>query len=245
MSNTATGYVFDENGYYKNTCLVQKIDENYLIPKDTTLTAPTVKDGYFSRYVDNAWTLEKIPTSCKEAIKLNYSCTANSPDAHQRALKAIIEKLVNAESDVYKTVIDSDMNMTIEAIPEKTLDEVKSEKLTELDSIAGQFDQYKCDSMYITSSLGYRFNADIRSQTNMQGLIDVLTDDTVTQYKDYDNEFRTLTKNNLTLIKNEAIANGQELYSQKWNYQTKINACTTIDEVNAITIEFVMKDFSK
>ena len=128
---------------------------------------------------------------------------------------------------------------------EKTLDELKAEKLEALTAYAGQFDQYKCDDMYVTSSIGgYKFNADIRSQTNMQGLIDVLADDATTLYKDYDNEFRTMTKADLAVLKSEGLQNGQYLYQQKWTLQTKINACTSKEELDAIEIKFEMMEFN-
>ena len=127
---------------------------------------------------------------------------------------------------------------------EKTLDELKSEKLESLSDYANQFDQYKCDKMYVISSVGgYKFNTDIRSQTNIQGLIDMMTDET-TLYRDYDNEFRTLTKAELTTLKNECLLNGQHLYQQKWDLQSKINACKSVEELDAIEIKFEMLDFS-
>lgn len=131
------------------------------------------------------------------------------------------------------------------ASKEKTLDELKAEKLEALTAYAGQFDQYKCDDMYVTSSIGgYKFNADSRSQTNMQGLIDVLADDASTLYKDYDNAFRTMTKADLAVLKSECLQNGQYLYQQKWTLQTKINACTSKEELDAIEIKFEMLEFN-
>lgn len=124
-------------------------------------------------------------------------------------------------------------------------EKAKADKLAELSSVAGQYDQYKCDDMYVTSSIGgYKFNADIRSQTNMHGLIDVLADDTTTLYKDYDNEFRTMTKADLAVLKSECLQNGQYLYQQKWTLQTKINACTSKEELDAIEIKFEMLEFN-
>lgn len=128
---------------------------------------------------------------------------------------------------------------------DELLEKAKAEKLAELDSIASQFDSYKCDDMYITSSVGgYRFNADIRSQTNLQGLISVLDDTQTTLYKDYDNEFRSLNKAQMQKIFSECILNGQNLYRIKWETQSKINVCTTLEEVQAIEIDFPMSDFS-
>ena len=129
--------------------------------------------------------------------------------------------------------------------PSQPLEELKAEKLEALTAYAGQFDHYKCDDMYVTSSIGgYKFNADIRSQTNMQGLIDVLADDATTLYKDYDNEFRTMTKADLVVLKSECLQNGQYLYQQKWTLQTKINACTSKEELDAIEIKFEMLEFN-
>ena len=100
--------------------------------------------------------------------------------------------------------------------------------------------------MYITSSIGgYHFNADIRSQTNLQGLISVLDDVKTIAYKDYDNEFQSLTKEQMQIILSECILNSQNLYKQKWDYANKIKACKTVKELDAIEIKFEMLDFSK
>lgn len=151
--------------------------------------------------------------------------------------------------DVEQSEVDNQWYLTAKCphySNEEKLNNAKTAKLAELDSITSQFDSYKCDSMFVTSSVGgYRFNADIRSQTNLQGLISVLDDSQTTLYKDYDNEFRTLNKEQMQTIFNECILNGQNFYATKWKYQAQINACTSIDEVNAIEIVFEMMDFSK
>ena len=121
----------------------------------------------------------------------------------------------------------------------------KSEKLTELNTIASRYDSYKCDDMYITSSVGgYRFNADSRSQTNLRGLISVLDDVKSVAYKDYDNVFQSLNKEQIQIIFSECILNGQNLYKQKWDYAEKIKTCETIEELNSIEFNFTMMNFS-
>ena len=128
---------------------------------------------------------------------------------------------------------------------EKTLDELKTAKLNELNTIASRYDSYKCDDMYITSSVGgYRFNADSRSQTNLRGLISVLDDVKSVAYKDYDNEFQSLNKEQIQIIFSECILNGQNLYKQKWDYAEKIKTCETIEELNSIEFNFTMMNFS-
>ena len=128
---------------------------------------------------------------------------------------------------------------------EKTLSELKSEKLNELNTIASRYDSYKCNDMYITSSVGgYRFNADSRSQTNLRGLISVLDDVKTVAYKDYDNVFQSLNKEQMQIIFSECILNGQNLYKQKWDYSEKIRTCETIEELNSIEFNFTMMNFS-
>ena len=150
--------------------------------------------------------------------------------------------------DVEQSEVDGQWYLTSKCphyTDEEKLEKVKAAKLAELSAYAGKFDQYKCDEMYVTSSIGgYKFNADIRSQTNMQGLIDVLDEGTTTLYKDYDNEFRTITKADLAVLKSECLQNGQYLYQQKWTLQTKINACTSKEELDAIEIKFEMLEFN-
>ena len=143
------------------------------------------------------------------------------------------------------TVVNDDGSITFTAPKEKSLSELKSEKLNELNTIASRYDSYKCDDMYITSSVGgYRFNADSRSQTNLRGLISVLDDVKSVAYKDYDNEFQSLNKEQMQIIFSECILNGQNLYKQKWDYAEKIKTCETIEELNSIEFNFTMMNFS-
>ena len=87
-------------------------------------------------------------------------------------------------------------------------------------------------------------NGDRRTRSNIQDLITYQPTDNVI-YRDYENIERTLTKDELKIILKEHVVNGQMLYNQKWEYEAKINACTTIEELNAIEIKFTMHDFSK
>lgn len=153
---------------------------------------------------------------------------------------------IGTEQHEMKELGDLPNGATFEPVePEKTLSELKSEKLNELNTIASRYDSYKCNDMYITSSVGgYRFNADSRSQTNLRGLISVLDDVKSIAYKDYDNEFQSLNKEQMQIIFSECILNGQNLYKQKWDYAEKIKTCETIEELNSIEFNFTMMNFS-
>lgn len=131
---------------------------------------------------------------------------------------------------------------------DERFEEAKQLKLEELDEKACKYDHFKCDEvdMYIISSVGgIKVNADIRSQTNMQGLISTLADDTTTvDYKCFDNTFSKLTKPQLQRLHKECILNGQKLYQQKWTYQTKIANAKSQAELDALDIQFKMTDFT-
>lgn len=138
--------------------------------------------------------------------------------------------------------VDDKRQFQIKAIPEKTLEELKQIKLDELTEKQREFEQNVCSEMKINSSLGYVMDADIRSQTNMQGLIDV--GQFPVTYICGDNVARQLSLEDLQTVKKECILNGQNLYAQKWAYQEQISNAQTKEELEAIEISFVMLDFS-
>lgn len=142
------------------------------------------------------------------------------------------------------------------------LDRAKALKLYELAQKAQSFEDNVNKSMYFISSIFVEkevqkddktietvkkhlvINGDRRTRSNIQDLITYQPTDNVI-YRDYENIERTLTKDELKIILKEHFVNGQMLYNQKWEYEAKINACTTIEELNAIEIKFTMHDFSK
>ena len=123
MSDTKNVYRFDNNGYYKGVCLAQIVNDEMLLPPDCTETKPTFKDGYWSKWNGKKWENEKIPNTCAECIEQEFTCISNSPDRHEQEKKAVIESLVNADSENYKTVINDSFVMSIEEIPEPTEEE--------------------------------------------------------------------------------------------------------------------------
>lgn len=126
----------------------------------------------------------------------------------------------------------------------KTLDELKAEKLSELTNICHNFDDRLVNNdMFVISSLGFKINADIRSQNNLKGLISVNAD--TVNFVDYNNEIHKLKSSDLNTLLIECSKNGENLYKQKWAYAEKIKACKTIAELEKIDFNFVMLDFSK
>ena len=128
--------------------------------------------------------------------------------------------------------------------PEKTLDKLKFEKLSELTSIASKFDnQLVNNEMIIKSSLGFTINADLRSQNNLRGLIAVGIEPV--NFMTADNSVQSLNIKQLNVLLNECAQNVQHLYLLKWQYREQIEQAKTVEELNAIEFKFTMKDFSK
>lgn len=128
--------------------------------------------------------------------------------------------------------------------PPATVEEARELKLEELARVTALFENNLNKDMYFTSSLGFRVNGDRRTRSNIEDLIRFSPAFPV-QYRDYDNIFQKVTKDHLETMLQEHITNGFNLYQQKFSYESQIQECTTIEEVNAIKIEFEMMDFSK
>ena len=152
---------------------------------------------------------------------------------------------IGTEKYEMKELGDLPKGATFEPVePKKTLDELKAEKLLELTILCHNFDDRLVNNdMYVISSLGFKVNADLRSQNNIKGLIAVNAD--TVNFVDYNNEIHKLTQKDLNTLLIECSKNGENLYMQKWTYAEKIKACKAIKELEKIDFNFVMLDFSK
>lgn len=97
-------------------------------------------------------------------------------------------------------------------------------------------------SMYLTSSLGFRVNADPKSIDNIDSLISI--GDEITQFMDYDNELHELSLDDLKVVKLEIQKNGCNLYKQKWDMKSRILGASSIDQLKDIKIIFEMMNFA-
>ena len=126
--------------------------------------------------------------------------------------------------------------------PVKGLDLVKAETLNEISAVADAFEQMKCDTMFVTSSLGFRVNADRRSLQNIENMITIGESQ---QFKDYDNTFHYLSVDELKIIANEIIINGLNLYSQKFTMQQAVTSATEVEAIANLDLTFNMMDFTE
>ena len=151
---------------------------------------------------------------------------------------------IGTEQHEMKELGDLPKGATFEPVePEKTLSELKSEKLSELTAITSKFDNQLVNTdMIIKSSLGFSINADLRSQNNLRGLISLGVEPV--NFMTADNSVKSLSLAELNTLLNECAQNGQHLYLLKWHYREQIEQAKTKKELKAIELKFTMRDFS-
>ena len=126
--------------------------------------------------------------------------------------------------------------------PESTIEELKAKKLAEISAEAHKYSQYECEEMYLTSSKGFRINADGRAQDNIKGLIAL---GVTCRFKDYDNKFHPgITVEDLNVMLLECYQNGAMLYQKKFDYEDRVANAKSKEELDFDVI-FDMADFSK
>lgn len=127
---------------------------------------------------------------------------------------------------------------------EKTLSELKTEKLSELTSITSKFDNQLVNTdMVIKSSLGFSVNADLRSQLNIRRLISIGVEPV--SFIVADNTTVDLSLAQLNILISECEENMQHIFDLKQSYKKQITDATTKEELDAIDLQFTMKDFGQ
>lgn len=157
----------------------------------------------------------------------------------------------NAHGDRYITEIDptedGKRRFQIVAVPAPSLEEVKRQKLQELDQ---KFMQWYEQDATVKSSLGFIADSEARAMMDTSGLVTTLeatpaeTRSTVA-FMDANNEPHMLTLEQMKVVQLEIIQNGQSAYAQKWAYRNAIESAESVEALAAISIDFHGEDFSE
>ena len=155
----------------------------------------------------------------------------------------------NSHGDRYITELEKEgdkRRFQIVAVPAPTLEELKVQKLNELEQKFLSW--YETDAT-VTSSLGFVADSGARAMMDTSGLVTTLEAQPeeargTVAFMDHDNVPHQLTLEQMKTVNLEIIQNGQSAYAQKWALRTAIEAAETTEAVNAITIEFHGEDFS-
>ena len=143
------------------------------------------------------------------------------------------------EDPEFQEIVNSGFNIEEPYTP--SLEEAKTQKLAELNSLSSEFEQTENKKMVVTSSLGFRINADPKAKRNIDTLIEL----GISTFRDYDNkDHLDMTIDNLKTIKREISMNAVNLYNQKWMMEEEIKSLKTVEEINNYHITFQMLNFN-
>lgn len=120
---------------------------------------------------------------------------------------------------------------------EEFVRDLETERANKLSELSTAFEDAS-EMAHLTSSLGFEIDANETANRDIEGLILVMSDTDTTLFCDYNNQFYEVTRAQLETMRREIVANSQRLYQIKWQYRSLIEAATTVDELDAITIRF-------
>ena len=192
----------------------------------------SIKDGKYSgdNTLSTAWGAAFIAGAAERGYECACYPDTETPDFHVR--------WVHTPADSKDNVSEDGISISL------TLAEMKDFKKQQVKNATEGFDSKRKDpSMFFKSSLGFNVDGDARSRDNLDGL-KAIGIEPVT-FRDHDNIDHSLTLANLELLIKEANMNRTQLYQQKWQIQSAIEKCGTLEELRAIEIVFRMADFSR
>lgn len=206
----------------------------WLLPADSTFTEPPVaEEGHAVRWNGTAW--EQVEDHRQKRDKggvivedsgTPYWLKGDTWESPAR----------------YMTELGKLPDGALLARPEKPLEVLRKERLSDLNAAFASVES----GAWVMSSLGFKADANITANTNIEGLIksmSALGQETVI-FCDYDNVYREVTLDGLQTLQLEVIQNGQSLYAQKWAFRNAINAAKDKDALAAVQVKFSMMDFS-
>ena len=120
---------------------------------------------------------------------------------------------------------------------EEFVRDLETERANKLSELSTAFEDAS-ETAHLTSSLGFEIDANETANRDIEVLTLVMSDIDTTLFCDYNNQFHEVTREQLETMRKEIVANSQRLYQIKWQYRSLIEAATTVDELDPITIRF-------
>lgn len=237
----------DEDGYFEGVCSVQ-LGDGISLPDNVVETAVPEDTAHYFYKVNakrDGFDAEKKPTTAAECVACGV-VSHESQTERCNELRELFQKLTEGSTE-YRVARGDDLSWSVEAIPEKTLEEVKAEKTSQLDSA---FNAWYNDGATLISSLGFEADSDSRAMQDVNGLVvaaesSATFSETGLIFMDANNEGHQVSLEDLKTLQLEIIAAGNAAYQEKWKLRDAINAATSKDELEAIEIKFHPVDFSE
>ena len=238
----------DEDGYFDGlcACMVDATGELLLGANTFNIHAPEADGKHFYKLSADktGWTAEAIPQTVEECVGIVLDHHKQTERIHK--LRQVFEDLTK-DSTEYRLVQDLETNArSIEKIPEKTVEEVRTEKMQALDSA---FTSWYEDGATLKSSLGYEVDSDSRAMQDVNGLVAAAEAQTTFAasgliFMDANNVGHEVALDQLKTLQLEIIASGNAAYQEKWKLRDAIEKAKTKEELDAIEIAFHPADFS-
>lgn len=127
MENLIEIYEFDEEGFFLRATFAQVDDvtrEIVGMPERCTTLKPELKDGFFAMFDGEKWIDVAKPSTASECVGIVVPHKARS--THASELRKIFKDLTEGSS-THRQVQLPDLSLTVEEIPQKTEDDIKSE----------------------------------------------------------------------------------------------------------------------
>lgn len=241
----------DEDGYFDGmvACMADARGALMLGADCYDIAAPEDDGKHFYKIAADgqSWEAEAIPQTVEECVGITLDHHKQTERVHK--LREVFEELTRG-STTFRLVQDPETNArTVEAIPENTVDEVRTEKLQALDSA---FNAWYTDGATLNSSLGFEADSDSRAMQDVNGLVTAAeamaaaeTAETKLIFMDANNQGHEVGLAELETLRLEIIQAGQAAYQEKWKLRAAIEAAKTKEELDAIEIAFHPADFSK
>lgn len=191
----------------------------------TRIEPPEIPEGKKLYFRNNEWVLEDIPVDYKGTWENIDGDTQNITELGIEPNEGYAKE--NNGKWYFKDGTLAE-DITIKKLKERKVSEVKS-----------KFTDEQANRVF-TCSLGFKVN-NRRSggnfdKDNVQSLIDLGV--TPIQFRDADNQFHSLTTEQLETLKNEMIQDGLGLYQQKWDLENTINNATTLEDLENLEIMY-------
>ena len=238
----------DEDGYFDGmvACMADAKGSLMLGADCYDIAAPE-DDGkhFFKLSADkNGWVAEAIPQTVEECVGIVLDHHKQTERIHK--LRTVFDELTK-NSTTYRLVQDPETNArSIEKIPEKTVEEVRTEKMRALDAA---FTSWYEDGATLKSSLGFEADSDSRAMQDVNGLVTAADAQATFAadgliFMDAKNVGHEVTLDQLKTLQLEIIASGNAAYQEKWKLRDAIEKAKTKKELEKIEIAFHPADFS-
>ena len=238
----------DEDGYFDGmvACMADAKGSLMLGADCYDIAAPEDDGKHFYKLSadKNGWEAEAIPQTAEECVGIVLDHHKQTERIHK--LRTVFDELTK-NSTTYRLVQDPETNArSIEKIPEKTVEEVRTEKMRALDAA---FMSWYEDGATVVSSLGFEADSDQRAISDVNGLVTAVEaqatlSDSGVIFMDAHNEGHQLTLDQLKLLQLEIIGAGSAAYQEKWKLRDAIEKAKTKEELEKIEIAFHPADFS-